>query len=134
GRNLVFDDSVMSNPELHDWILEFYGKPWEVLNRKLSAMKTSDGKPVRLMILFTYTGRQGSQSYKSDFYEEVARKYNIPYLDINHIMNALHLSYYPLTGGDGSHLNPDGCIFFGKLLAHELVREKVIPWKEDPVK
>jgi hypothetical protein len=46
-------------------------------------------------------------------------------------MNALHLSYFPLTS-DGSHLNPDGCIFLGKLLTHELVREKLIPWKENP--
>ncbi len=131
GRNLVFDESVMTNPETRQWVLDFYGKPWDVLNRKLSAMKTSGGKPVRLLVLFTYTGREGSQKYQPDFYEEVAKKYNIPFFDMDPVMNALHLSFYPLTG-DGSHLNPDGCVFFGKLLAHELAREKLIPWKDDP--
>jgi hypothetical protein len=33
--------------------------------------------------------------------------------------------------GDDTHLNPDGCVFFGKLLAHELVKEKLIPWKDE---
>ncbi len=133
GNNLVFDGSVMTIPEIHDWILEFYGRPWDVLNRKLAGMKTSSGKPPRLLILFTYTGREGSQKYWPAFREEVANKYHVPYLDIGPVMNALHLSYYPLTGDD-THLNPDGCVFFGKLLAHELAKEKLIPWKEEPGK
>jgi hypothetical protein len=133
GRNLVFDDSVMSDPQIHDLILEFYGKPWEVLQRKLSEMKTSSGKPVRLLVLFGYSGRLGSNYYDREFYEEVAKKYNIPFLDLAPDLNALHVSYYPITG-DGAHFNPDGAMFFGKLLTHELVREKLIPWKEDPAK
>jgi hypothetical protein len=130
GKKFVFDDDkIMSDPQLHDWVLEFYGRPWAVLQKKLSGMKTSEGKPVRLLVLLTYTGRMGSQLYHPDFYQEVATKYGIPFYDLGPIMNALHLSYYPLTG-DQTHLNPDGCIFFGRLLAHQLIQEKLIPWKE----
>jgi lysophospholipase L1-like esterase len=96
-------------------------------------MRTSSGKPVRLLILFGYSGRLGSDFYQQEFYKEVARKYDIPYMDLVPALNALHVSYFPITG-DGAHFNPDGAMFFGKLLTHELVREKLIPWKEDPEK
>jgi hypothetical protein len=117
----------MADPALHDMVLEFYGKPWEVLLKKLSAQRTSGGQPVRLLVLLTYTGRLGSQTYHPDLYKEVAVKYGIPFYDLGPVMNAVHLSYYPLTGDD-SHLNPDGAIFFGRLIAHEFVKEKLIPW------
>jgi hypothetical protein len=127
GRNLVFDDSVSTDPKLQDMILEFWGKPWEVLQRKLNAMTTSFGKPARMLVLLTYTGPQSGAWYRTDFYKQVAGKFNIPYFDLNPAMNALHLSYFPVTA-DGGHFDPDGCKFFAKLLAHELAREKLIPW------
>ncbi len=127
GRNLIFDNSVLTDPKLQDMIMEFWGKPWVVLNQKLSAMKTSFGKPVKMLLLFTYTGPQSGSWYKPDFYKQIAQKFNIPYFDLNPAMNTFHLSYYPLTH-EGSHLNPDGCMFFGKLLAHVLPQENLIPW------
>lgn len=127
GRKLVFDDKVLTDPKLHDMILEFWGKPWDVLNRKLSAMKTSFGKPAKMLVLFTYTGVQSGEDYKPDLFKEVAGKYNIPYYDLIPTMNALHLSFYGGTS-DGDHFDPDGCKFYGNLLARVLPREKLIPW------
>ena len=59
---------------------------------------------------------------------DAAKKYNFPLLNLKDETNALHLSFFPLTG-DNTHLNPDGNVFFGRLLAHDLVRDKLIPWK-----
>lgn len=131
GRNFKFDDSkILSDPALHDMVLDFYGKPLDVLNRELSSTKTSGGKPVRLLVLFTYTGREWNQQHDSDLWIEAAKKFNFPFLDLNPEMNALHLSFFPLTQDD-SHFNPDGSVFFGRLLACVLVRDKLIPWNED---
>jgi hypothetical protein len=80
-----------------------------------------------MLVLLTYTGPQSGAWYKPDHYKEVAEHFNIPYFDLNPAMNTLHMSYYPVTA-EGSHLNPDGAKFFGKLLAHVLPQEKLIPW------
>jgi len=119
--------AILADPKLHDMLLEFRGRPWKVLNEKLSSMRTSGGKPVKLLLVFGYTGMLSEDVYKPDMWKEVAEKYNIPYVDLNPYMNTLHLSYFPVTS-DGSHWNPDGCIFFGKLMANVLPREGLIPW------
>ncbi len=131
GRNLVFDDGVFAYPEIRDEILQFYGKPLDVLQKKLSAMKTSGGKPVKLLVVFTYTGREWSQHNDTETWIEAAKKFDLPYLDLDPEMDSLHLSYFPMTG-DEIHFNPDGTVFFGRLLAHDLIRDKLIPWKDEP--
>ncbi len=128
GNGLDFDASVLSNPEVHDWLIELYGKPLDMLNRKLSGMKTSNGQPVRLLLCNTYTGRSWDKQIDMAIWPEVAKKFNFPIWDLNAEMNALNLSFFPLTS-DGSHLNPDGAVFFGRLLAHDLIRDKLIPFK-----
>src|SRR5262249_33837866 len=86
GKTMVFDDDkIMADPALHDMVLEFYGKPWEILLKKLSALRTSGGQPVRMLALITYTGRLGSQTYHPDFYKEVAMKYGVPFMDLGPI-------------------------------------------------
>ncbi|HEY5039381.1 MAG TPA: hypothetical protein VIJ93_09945, partial [bacterium] len=126
GNKFVWDNAIYSDPKSHDMILEFWGKPWEVLNRKLSNMRTSSGKPARLLILFGYQGALPPDVYKPEMYKEVARKFKIPYFDLNPILNALQLSYYPMTGT--GHLDPNGAIFFGKLLTQVFKKENLIPW------
>jgi hypothetical protein len=127
GNNFEFsDDAINSDPKLHDMVLEFWGKPWDVLNRKLSNMKTSSGKPMRLLILFGYMGTLPADVYHPEFYKEVARKYKIPFFDLNPTLNALSLSYFPMTGP--GHLDPNGAVFFGKLLTQVFKKENLIPW------
>jgi hypothetical protein len=128
GNYLRWDEhSILADPKLHDMVLEFLAKPWQVLNQKLSEVRTSGGKPVKLLILFSYTGWLSEDTYRTDMWKEVAEKDKVPYYDLNPFMNTLHLSYFPLTT-DGVHLTPDGCVFFGKLLARVLPKEGLIPW------
>jgi hypothetical protein len=56
----------------------------------------------------------------------VALKYNIRFFDLDPYLNALDLSYFPMTGP--GHFDPNGALFFGKLLAHVLPNENLIPW------
>jgi hypothetical protein len=44
-------------------------------------------------------------------------------------MTALNLTYYPLSqNAQNDHFNPEGHLFFGQLLAHDLIRDGYIPW------
>ena len=129
GNVFNFDESLLSYPELHDSLVKMYGRPLDVLNQMLLAMKTSSGQPVRLLLCFTFTGFHWLKNMADDqLWVDAAKKYNFPLLNLKDETNALHLSFFPLTG-DNTHLNPDGNVFFGRLLAHDLVRDKLIPWK-----
>ncbi len=127
GNNFEFSvNDINSDPKAREMSLEFWGYPWELLNRKLSNMRTSSGKPVRLLILFGYINAVSADYYQPDFYKEVAQKYNVPYFDLGPYLNALDLSFYPTTGP--GHLDPNGAIFFGKLLTQVFKNENLIPW------
>jgi hypothetical protein len=129
GNVFNFDwDKLSSYPELHESLVQLYGKPLAVLNRKLSVIKTSSGQPARLLLCNTFTGRSWTRNFDIPIWVDAAKKFNFSILDLNDEVNALHLSYFPLTG-DNTHLNPDGHVFFARLIAHDLIRDKLIPWK-----
>jgi hypothetical protein len=125
GNDFIWDSRVYSDPNLHDMAIEFWGKPWEVLNRKLSNIRTSDGKPVKFLILFGYEGPVSGEAYHLELFKEVADRYKIPYFDMNPYLNALNLAYSPTGGG---HVDPGGASFFGKLLTQVFKKEGLIPW------
>jgi hypothetical protein len=129
GTSFEFDPKLFLYPELRDSLVKMYGRPLDVLNQKLLAMKTSSGQPVRLLLCITHT----TQPYYGNLEDpqiwvDAAKKYNFPLLETNPEITAFWLSFYPLAGND-IHLNPDGHDFFGRLLAHDLIRDKLIPWK-----
>lgn len=125
GKDFVWENEVYTDPNLHDMILEFWGKPWEVLDRKLSNIKTSGGKPVRLLILFGYEGQASGEDYHPEMFKEVADRFKIPYFDLNPYLDALNLPYSPTGGG---HLDPGGASFYAKLWTQVFKKEKLIPW------
>ncbi len=133
GNALEFDERLIAEPQLRNDLLEMYGRPLDVLNRKLAGMRTSAGEPVRLLLLSTYTGRGFTRKYDIPLWIEAAQKYGVPSLDLTAEVDALHLTYGPLTG-DETHLNPNGGVFFGRLLARRLIQERIIPWVTDPVR
>jgi hypothetical protein len=127
---LDFDVKLFADPGIRDMLLELYGKPLDVLNKKLSTMRTSGGEPVKLVLCTLFTGRSWEKHFDIPVWVDAAKKFGLPLLDLNEEMNALHLSFFPLTG-DSTHLNADGCVFYGRLLAHDLIRDKFIPWKAE---
>ena len=133
GNGLHFDGTIYNYPELHDLLVELFGKPLGVLNQKLSGLRTSGGQPVRLVLCCGFTGRAWEKSGGLYLWRDAAKKFNFSIMDLNDEMEALNLSLFPLTS-DGNHFNPDGSAFFARLLAHDLIRDKWIPWGADAEK
>lgn len=134
GQNFVFDQSLYARPELHDLLVEMYGKPLDLLSRKLSVIKTSSGQPVRLLLCSTHTGIFRPNAEDPAIWVDVARKFHVPFLDLNDEMTALGLSFYPLAEiGGNDHLNPEGHLFFSLILAHALIHDGFLPWTGTPL-
>lgn len=129
GHNFVFDEKLYEDPALHDVLVRMYGKPLAILKSQLDALKTSTGQPVRLLLCSTHTGAFRPNLEDPGIWTDVAKRYQIPFLDTNDTLTALRLSVYPLSEvGGNDHLNPDGHFFFGFLLAHELIKNGWLPW------
>jgi len=128
GNNFVFDNALFSDPDIHEPLVEMYGKPLDLLNQKLSTIKNSSGQPVRLLLWSTHTGIDALVE-DPRIWADLAQKYKIPFLDDNDEMTALQLSYFPLSEiGGNNHMNPDGHFFLARLLAHDLIKKGLIPW------
>jgi hypothetical protein len=133
-NNFVFDASLFHKPEFHDVLVRMYGKPIDILNRELSQIKTSSGQPVRLVLCTTNTGVLRPNPEDPKIWEDVCHRYGIYYMDTNDEMTALRLTFFPLSeNGGADHLTPEGNVFFGALLAHDLIRDGHIPWVRWPV-
>jgi hypothetical protein len=129
GNNLVFDQKLFLDPGLHEALVQLYGKPVDILNRKLSDMKTSSGKHVRLLICSIHAGVFKPTLEDPQIWADVTKRLHIPFLDMNDQMTVLWPTYFPITlAGGWEHFNPDGHLFLGTLLVHNLIRDGLIPW------
>jgi hypothetical protein len=136
GNNLNFNSFDTEDPEIRPTLIHLYAKPLEVLQKKLSAMKTSSGESPRLILCFTPTGCYAPRSSFEKVWKEVAVSLKLPFLDLDGQMTALRFSFYPISEmGENDHFDVNGTGFFGRLLAHELVHQKLIPWNhsDEPV-
>ena len=128
-NKLEFDPALFLKPEIHDSLVQLYGKPLDILNRKLSAMKTSSGKPVRLLICSIHVGIYKPTLEDPKIWVDLTQKFHIPFLDMNDQMTALWPTFFPITREGGwEHFNPEGHLFLGTLLVHNLIRDGLIPW------
>ena len=139
--NLKFDlnsDILARNLDLQQDLIHLCGKPMDVLNRKLKGMKTSAGEPVRMLLCYSPTGNYKPFADHAEFWKSVSQTYDIPYLNLYDPMKALRLSYYPVSDlhFPEDHFVSEGHLFFGRLLAHELIHDGYIPWSkpEPPAK
>lgn len=128
-KNFVFDESLYLKPEFHDVLVRMYGKPIDVLNQELNQIKTSSGQPVRLVLCTTHTCVLRPNPEDPKIWDDVCKRYGIYHMDTNDEMTAFNLTFYPLSeNGGANHLNLEGNLFFGELLAHDLIRDGHIPW------
>ncbi len=133
-NNFLFNDSLFSKPEFHDVLVRMYGAPINLLNQELSQMRTSSGQPVRLVLCTTHTGVVRPNPEDPSIWADVCKRYGIYHMDTNDEMTALRVTFYPLSeNGGNDHLTPEGNMFFGELLAHDLIRDGHIPWVRWPV-
>jgi hypothetical protein len=132
-NSFAFDDSLFHKPEFHDLLVRLYGKPVHLLNQELQQTKTSSGQSVRLVLCTTHTGVLRPNPEDPKIWDDVCARYGVNHLDTNDEMTALRLTFYPLCENLGDdHLTPEGNLFFGALLAHDLIRDGYIPWNRGP--
>jgi hypothetical protein len=95
-------------------------------------MRTSNGKPVRLMLCFTPTAFYVPHPEFEKVWEDVAHRFDVPFLDLYKEMTALRISFSPMSETRGEdHFDSNGHFFMGMLLAHDLLRDGLIPWRMD---
>ena len=129
GNNLVIDDGFMTEPKLHDLLVDMLGKPLGILNQKLGGMRTSSGGPVRLLLCFTPTGYSRPCTNDEQLRKDITAKFGVPFLDLTAEMTALRVTYNPLSEtGSAWHFDPAGMEFFARLFAHHLIRDGWVPW------
>lgn len=127
-----FNGVLDKEPDLQKAIVHMCGKPMDVLNRNLKEMKTSSGEQVHMLLLYTPTGIYKPFSDYSEFWKGVSQLYDIPFLNLYDEMTALRISYYPISDQHipEDHFVSEGHLFFGQLLAHDLIRDGFVPWSK----
>ncbi len=137
SRNMVFDEKVLADPDLHAMVVDLYEKPLAILSERLSTLKSSSKKPISLVLCTAHTGPYREDLVDSEepkIWAEVTKRVNVSYLDLNEEINALNLSFFPLSENyDNAHLNPDGHLFFSFLLDHDLIRDGYLPFREKEI-
>lgn len=130
GPNIIFPVFDDSDPELRPSLIGLYSKPLEVLKKKLDAIKTTGGKSVQLSLCSSPSGMLfPNRPYAAGFWKEVAHNLGLTYIDLFGEMLAVGYSYIPMSQLSGDdHFEKNGGMFFGRLLAHKLIHQGVIPW------
>ncbi len=128
-----FDLKVYKDPAFRDLLIQLYGKPFEVLKKKLSILKTSGGQPVRLLFCSAHTSVFDKPVEDPVMWKEITKNLDISFLNLNDEVSALTPSFFPLAEvGGNDHLDPDGHLFFSWLLVHDLIRDGYLPWGKTP--
>ncbi len=119
-----------TDPELVDCAAQMISEPVALLKKKLNAIKTSQGNPVRLEeALFTLPGTVLPQM-SMDVFKKVCEKAHVDYFDLSPEMKTFRVSFYPLSEiGGNDHMYRGGHILVASWLAFELIRHKIVPFE-----
>lgn len=132
GVNLVFDEAaVLKASSLRPELVELYGRPIQLLSRRLGRLKTTSGKPVRWVVVTTHSGYSELWPEETDIWKAVCEQNGISFLDVNPDTAATQLSFYSLDeNGSNEHYNPDGHRYFATVLSRALIRGGYLPWNK----
>jgi len=137
GTNEQFEygdeEKMMEDPAIRECMVDMYSRPLNLLKLKLAAMKTSQGKPVGFeMGLIPRVNDLAPEAFDR-FWEEEEAQTQIPTIDFTKFARAYHINLGPFPKSDPlGHFSPDQHIYFGLLLAHEFIQQKVIPYPSSP--
>jgi hypothetical protein len=114
-------EELASEPELRREALELYGRPLELLKKRLA--------PRRLVLCFYPLDSREGLGGQRDFYRELCGKRGIELLDLVPAFDVLREAFYPLGELSGNdHFHAAGHSVFGYLVAHELVFRQIVPF------
>jgi hypothetical protein len=108
------------------------GLPIGLLKKKLSSIKASEDASCRLCLCYYPTGSNMTPSKpRRSFWKDLASKNGVDFLDLTDDFTATRYTYYPFSiilATD--HYSKDGHELFAQLLAYELIKNKIIPFKK----
>lgn len=112
---------LASEPELRREALELFGRPLELLKKRLA--------PRRLVFCFFPLGSREGLGGQRDFYRELCEKREIELLDLVPAFDVFREAFYPLSELSGNdHFHAAGHGILGYLVAHELVFRHIVPF------
>ena len=122
----------LSDPELRDKLANILGLPIGLLKKKLNSIKDVEGASCQLCLCYYPEGSMMAPS-KSErvFWREIAVKNGASYLDMTDDFTATRYTYFPLSDmGSEDHFTTGGHTLMAQLLAYELIKSKIIPFKK----
>jgi hypothetical protein len=125
-------EKLITDREVENRTEDLMGRPLGMLKKKLDNLKTSSGKSCQLDLCYFPQGSLTGFPYKSErnFWKEICVKDEVGFLDLTDDFLVTRLTYYPFSDMEGNdHFSKDGHTLFAHLLAYELVKNNMIPFK-----
>ncbi|HTA76463.1 MAG TPA: hypothetical protein VK791_04840, partial [bacterium] len=133
GRwNLAPFEKLITDREVEERIEGLMGRPMGLLKKKLDNIKTSSGVSCQLDLCYFPQGSLTGFPYKSErsFWKEICEQDETGFLDLTDDFLVTRLTYYPFSDMEGNdHFSKDGHTLFAHLLAYELVKNNMLPFK-----
>jgi hypothetical protein len=122
----------IKDPQLRDMLVDIIGRPEGLLKKKYNSIKTSSGSPCQLCLCYfpsaafsTFPSRTTRSLWK-----DIASKNGLAFLDLTNDFIAARYTYFPFSDMIGTdHFSVNGHSFFAQILAYELIKNKIIPFK-----
>jgi hypothetical protein len=131
GKYLWFADfnQLMAEPEVERDLIQLIGKPIRMLHDKISAARTSNGGKVGFYLGILPAGQFFPMKAQHIFWKDLRDYTGAPLLDLTDDFTALRPSWFPLSDHqEYDHFSADGYSVEALVLAHELIRQNLIPW------
>jgi hypothetical protein len=131
GKNLWFADfnQLVAEPELEKDLVQLIGKPVRMLHDKIGGTRTSKGKTVGFYLGILPAGQFFPMKAQKIFWNDLRDYTGAPLLDLTDDFTALRPSWFPLSDHqEYDHFSADGYSVEALVLAHELIKQNLIPW------
>ncbi len=119
-----------TDPEFLDCAAQMFSEPIALFKKKLNEMKTSQGKPIRLVEALLPAAGVSQPQMGTAFFRNVVEKAQVDYIDLSPEMNSYRISFYPFSEiSEKDHFTTEGHLLVSYWLAFELLHRKIIPFK-----
>ncbi len=129
---------TLTDPAVKEDVLELLSKPIKMLADKLKVLKNSEGKPVdyHMFLIFRDEVNPATELQRS-FWKDMAKRDDFPLYDMVGDFLAFKPTYEGMYSYEDWHYNANGTPLYVQLVAHELLRQHLIPFptpKPEPSK
>jgi hypothetical protein len=129
----LFQDLLLSGDnEIRDDLVEMLGKPFHVLDQRLTSIKTSSGKTPKLALFFVPAPDGQPYSKYESFWSDACGRYGLTFLNLTKPYQDLRYGYFPTTEACCHfHYTAYGNELIATILKHELINRGWIPFTEE---